>query len=85
MSDEIVIISSTDEIISFTENADQPISIMVESEQPIHFISIAEQGLPGAKGDKGDNGQDANVYFGTGTPPDPTGLINGAIFFKYKE
>ena len=59
----------------------------------------ADSVVPGPKGDKGDqgdpgpqgppgadgaDGEDAHVYYGTGLPPDPTGIPDGAIFLKYE-
>jgi hypothetical protein len=31
----------------------------------------------------GPAGKDANVLYGTGDPPDPAGLPNATIYFKY--
>lgn len=33
-------------------------------------------------GGPGPQGRDAHVYYGTGEPPDPTELPDGALFFK---
>lgn len=33
-------------------------------------------------GGRGPQGRDAHVYYGTGEPPDPTELPDGALFFK---
>lgn len=37
----------------------------------------------GTAGTDGADGQDANVYYGTGDPPNPSGYSNGSIYFKY--
>lgn len=32
---------------------------------------------------EGPQGPAAPIYYGTGSPPDPTDLPDGALFFKY--
>ena len=61
-----------------------PVVIKDEDEgKPVTFGG--GRGRPGDKGDKGDPGLNTPVLYGTGDPPDPTGLPDGAVFFKYKE
>lgn len=44
---------------------------------------ITLKGDQGDQGIQGPAGQDAHVYYGTGSPPSPVGLPDGALFIQY--
>ena len=66
-----------------TPSSHPPAPVVIKDEdqgKPVTF-----SGGRGPRGYKGDPGLDTPVFYGTGDPPDPTGLPDGAVFFKYKE
>ena len=75
MSD-IVVIKETE--VNVATVAEAPGEIVV-TEPSLSVVEVSA----GPKGDKGDDGQDAVVLFGTGLPPDPTGLPDGALYIRY--
>jgi hypothetical protein len=62
--------------------------IVIREQSEIVVVEPADKVLEisaGIKGAKGDDGQDAVVLYGTGLPPDPTGLPDGALYIRYTE
>jgi len=60
-------------VVNVTQNVDE---VAVNVTQNTDIVNIDVSGTRGPPGV-------ASVYFGTGEPPDPTGLPDGTLFFKY--
>lgn len=75
MSDTIVIVEEDISVAVVAEPADT----VTVREAVAEFVEV----LAGIKGDKGDPGDNAVVLFGTGLPPDPTGLPDGALYIRH--
>jgi hypothetical protein len=74
MSDIIVVVE-TDINIATVEQQPDTVTV-VEPNTDVVEVSA---------GVKGDPGQDATVLYGTGLPPDPAGLQDGALYIRYTE
>jgi hypothetical protein len=65
-------------------DSDTAPAILIEGSRQI-VVNMGLRGEQGPQGDKGDPGGQwgPGVLFGTGDPPDPTGLSDGVLYFKY--
>ena len=77
-----VTVTQPDQIIveAYTENQ---YTVYTIASTAITVSVDASAGPIGLTGPQGDTGADVAVFFGTGDPPDPTGLDDGSLYFKY--
>jgi hypothetical protein len=67
--------------VSVTESVDLVDVSVFETVDEVSVL-VSEMGSPGQKGDPGTPG--VGMLYGTGDPPDPTGLPDGMAFLKYE-
>lgn len=64
---------------------EEPKSVVVVEEVPASVVVIQDekQRIEVFSGMRGPSGRDAYVFYGTGDPPDPENIPNGALYIQY--
>lgn len=79
MSDITVVIEDGENTTVVIEN-DEDIIVEIQPEEITTVVTVAEQGPEGIQGSPG-----TIILYGTGDPPDPTGLPEGTLYLRYTE
>lgn len=76
----VIVIKPAPEHILVVRKETNAIVVQASSRQSVLVVG-GRRGIPGPEGPQGPQGM-PEIFYGTGDPPDPTGLHNKALFYK---